>query len=200
MKRFSTVSMMIILLVSTISISAMAEEPTRAQIAEVRQLFSRAELEIILEKKRSETATLQLEGCMKIEIDYDISVVDMASDGLWISNPFTKKVTPRGKGKIVREVCWFKSKSGYPSISEEAQREIEAGGGFLVADLWELNALETAKPDLSYGFPIVGLGSTWKDSAGDIFTPVISQHEVGLRWDSPDSKWHFSCRFVAVRR
>lgn len=198
--RFKFTVSLIVAVLANFTLPAMAEEPTEAQITEVRQLFSRAELETVIEKKRSETATLQLEGCMKIEIDYDISVTDMASDGLWISNPFTRKVTPRGKGKIVREVCWFKSKSGYPSISEEAQREIEAGGGFLVADLWELNALETAEPDLSHDFPIVGLGSTWKDSAGDIFTPVVSQHEVGLRWDSPDGKWHSSCRFIAVRK
>ena len=82
---------------------------------------------------------------------------------------------------------------------------IEAGRRFLVADLWELNALGSAKPNLQRKFAIIGLGSPWQDSLGSVYHPALLEYN-GLRllflgWrDSPRGWDEYHCRFAAVSK
>ena len=184
------------------------DKVTQGQLGEFQKIgdsgaITSAVPEELLRQNRSED--LQPEGCAVAGVDYGLTPAGMAKGYDWTS-PFLTvgsfQATPRGKGKVRKEVCWFVFD---PVVSsEEAQRRIETSGKFLVADLWELNALGTAKPDLQRQFPIVGLGSGWRPPEGDVGIPVLfgggSGRRLDLRWGVPDDGWVSGFRFLAVRK
>ena len=162
------------------------------------------ELEAFLGQKRLE-ASLQPEGCAEVEVDYGLAPAGMAKGYDWTSDYIKNgsfQATPRGKGKASKEVCWFEFNSHVSSA--EAQKRIEADGEFLVADLWELNALGTAKPELQRSMWIVALGSGWRSPDGRVNVPVLlrngTKRRLDLGWVDPAYWWSSGGRFLAVRK
>lgn len=205
MKRF----FWILIAVFVFATPAVAQKATPAQLGELKKLVDSgavtgAEIEAFLGQNRP-PANPQPEGCARVEVDYGLAPAEMAKGYDWTSDYIEDgsfQANPRGKGKVSKEACWFKFDSGVSS--EEAQKRIEAGGGFLVADLWELNALGAAKPDLQREFWIVGLGSRWSNPDGNVPFPILyrdgSRRDLNLSWCDPGERWLSDSRFLAVRK
>jgi len=213
MKRFNLAVSIIVLLVSTISLPAMAKPPTRAQIAELRKLVTSEQVEIFLQQHRSQTR-FSPQGCMEIKVDYDLTPVEIADEfdhgHFEISDIRDEnfKVKPRGEGKVFKMSCWFKFD---PSVSpEEAQKKIEADGKFLSADLWELRAFGREDPDLRLSLSIIGLGSPWRHPKDvHISVPALTRGKdfnimqmiyLNGRPTPNCLPRHSGCRFLAVLR
>lgn len=145
------------------------------------------------------------EGCAEIEVNYDLKWAEIAGGYEWAYPAISDMVLrgkPRAADRVTREVCWFKF--DHATSSEVARERIEASGRFLVAEVWELNALGTAKPDLQSMSPLVALGSLWRDPRGDVRYPVLGEggdkRNLLLRWVGPGDGWSGRCRFVAVSK
>lgn len=212
MKKF--VSFLVVLLVSFTG-SANAEPPTRAQFAKLKKLgqsghVTKADLEAFLEvhrltKENAASAVLRYrKGCAIVKVDYDIKPTSMRA-GYDKTDPLIKygdfKAKPRHKGKVTKQICWFKF-DHRTSSSGEAQKKIEASNDFLVADLWELNALGQELSSLQERFSLIGLGSRWRHPNGRLQVPILNEHNsdryLGLiRFGRG---WNSSYRFVAIRK
>lgn len=153
-----------------------------------------------------EDTTLKPEGCAEVEVNYNLTLAEIARVYDWTTLLLLDRkgfrAKPRAVGTITKKVCWFKFDPG--TLVEVALERIEASGKFLVADLWELNALGTAKPELQRGFPIVALGSEWHSQGGPVFVPCLfgsgGERRLGLSWDAPDGGWGGRRRFLAVSK
>ncbi len=185
--------------------TAQAESVTGAQIVEVYQLFDHDSLDTLLDKRRSEASYLQPKGCTEIVINYDLTPAEVASWFQWSPRPIKDgsfKANPHGKDRVTKEACWFKFYLSVPS--EEAQKQIEASGEFLVADLWELNAFGIKRSDLANRFPIIGFGSQWRDSDDNINVPVLvgngGGQQLSLSWYGPGLRWYSRGLFLAIRK
>ncbi|MCR4280067.1 MAG: hypothetical protein NUV82_01420 [Candidatus Komeilibacteria bacterium] len=85
--------------------------------------------------------------------------------------------------------------------SEDAISEMDRAG-YRPATLAELLALGEAQPELQRQFPIIALGSVWRDAYGDRDVPELSVdgYERRLFLDWFDRDWDARCRFFAVRK
>lgn len=153
----------------------------------------------------AEDTTLRPEGCVTAEVNYDLTLAEIARGYDWVTQHIKKggfRAKPRGKGGVAREVCWFTFDRSV--TTGEAQHRIEASGDFLVADLWELNSLGTAKPDLQLEFPFVALGSEWRNQDGYVGVPGLSGsvgvRELYLDLFGPRFMWDDFYRFLAVSK
>lgn len=154
-----------------------------------------------------ESHSAEDEGCVEVEVNYDLTLAEIAIEYDWTA-PFLYskdfRAKPRNAGTITKEVCWFKiGEYGIPS--KRIIERIEASGKFLVADLWELNSLGTAKPDLQRAFTIAALGSAWRDldgNLGNFVCPIL--REIGRRrllsFREVQDRWDEEYRFLAVRK
>jgi hypothetical protein len=192
-----------------LAITAMAEPPTKGQRMELNRLLDngaipQVDLEVFLEKYR----TPEPEGCTQVEVNYDLTRNDIAKGYDGTSKDFLGgdfHAAPRGKGKVKKEVCWFQFDFDAGVYPREAKKRILASGEFLVADLWELNALGAAKPDLQRKFRIDSLiPIVWRCPDCDHYGPQLDESR-GERWLtlSPvfdDMDLQNSIRFLAVRK
>jgi hypothetical protein len=83
--------------------------------------------------------------------------------------------------------------------SEAAIAEMDKAG-YRPAKIEELLALGEFHPDLQREFPIVALGSSWRNPSANLGVPCLSrggaERDLSLRWFGRD--WSGNCRFVAV--
>ena len=74
--------------------------------------------------------------------------------------------------------------------------------GYRPAQIEELLAIGAKKPELQRQFPIIALGSRWRDSYGYRHIPCLDGwgggRELGIYWFERD--WYGHCRFLAVRK
>ena len=134
------------------------------------------------------------EGCVTVTVDYDLSIFTIARGYDRTDEPIENgdfQAEPRNKGKVTKEVCWFKF--AQVTSSEDAQAKISASGEFLVADLWELNALGSAKSNHQFPWEINALGSEEFKHQSSLYVYVIDSEEfnffplvaLGSRWRDP---------------
>lgn len=85
--------------------------------------------------------------------------------------------------------------------SENAIKEIE-NKGFRPGNLVELLAFGEVYPELQREFPILALGSVWRNSIGLQGIPCLrsddSKRGLGLNWCDLD--WSDHCRFLAIHK
>lgn len=84
--------------------------------------------------------------------------------------------------------------------SEDAIKEMEREG-YRPGTLVELLALGEAQPKLQTQFPIVALGSVWRNPYGSYLVPALSWSDgrgLGFLWFG--SSWGAGFRFLAVRK
>lgn len=144
--------------------------------------------------QKEKVTDLQPEGCTQAEVDYDLAPAEVAKRYEWATVSIKDgsfQATPRGKGKAIKEGCWFRFSPGVSS--EEAKRRIEASGNFLVGDFWELNAFKMMKPDVQ-----LGLGSVWRSPSGRLVAPAFRGGGLNLYWIEND--WLPPDYFLAVRK
>jgi len=105
----------------------------------------------------------------------------------------------KGEGKKETEVVLFHF--GKTTTSGQVISEMEKAG-CRPAQIEELLALGASQPDLQKQFPIVALGSVWRDSDGHRDVPYLHWGGVGrdllLRWFGRG--WTEDYRFLAVRK
>jgi hypothetical protein len=76
--------------------------------------------------------------------------------------------------------------------------------GLKPATIVELLALGAAHPDLQREFPVMALGSAWRDPDGNLYSPSLyedgDQRDLLLHWCNAGSRWGEDSRFLAVRK
>jgi len=144
-------------------------------------------------------------NCVTLTIDYSIKPAEMGKGDRVYGSVIYRigtKLKPRGKGKVVKEVCWFKLDK--KTATKQAIKRIEVKG-FLAADLWELHALRLNKskgPKLG-GIDVVALGSIFPSDHGGILTcPALHEQDSVRRLDmiALQKPWNVSYLFAAVRK
>lgn len=196
-----------------VAVQTNAKAPTKSQLAEFQQLvrygnITTDEFEDFLKQNRNRVtappSTLQPEGCVKATVNYDLGPADMARNyDMIFSSSEEFQIVPRMRGKAVREICWFKfGNSIYPG---EVRSRIEAGGKFIVANVWELHAFGQVRPSLRRKFFIASLGSFWLGADGIALYALIREDERGHRlnkfWFGPETRKRFDeYRFLAIRK
>ncbi len=148
------------------------------------------------------TTKLQPEGCIQVEVNYDLKPIEMAEKYDWMSTYIqagTFPATPRGQGKVIKEVCWFQFDSDVNY--KQVLKKIESSNDFLAADLWELHALMTKSSKLQLKKYVVGLGSKWSNENG-FFSPylVSSDDEISLALGWFEPEFHVPWLIAAVRK
>jgi hypothetical protein len=138
-------------------------------------------------------------------IDYSRTVQEMIKAGNydWTNSNITEKHFPLPtelKGKKV-EVSSKLFHFNRPIGSKDAISEMDKAG-YRPATLAELLVLGEAHPELQKEFPIVALGSVWRDVSDDRRVPVLGfggyERRLGLRWFGLG--WNDSYRFLGVRK
>lgn len=138
----------------------------------------------------------------KLTVNYDQSLAEMIAAGKydWVNGDITQKNFPvKGKGQVELplELVHFGRLVGSDEVLAECERR-----GLRAATLPELLALGAAYPDPQRQFPIVALGSSWRDRVGDRFVPLLAVDGRGrglrLRWF--EGEWRDYDRFLAVRK
>lgn len=137
-----------------------------------------------------------------VTVNYDLSVEQLVKKGkyYWPSHDVTSGHFPSSE-KGVAEVLVYLVNFNYDISSEDVLKELDRQG-LRPATLKELLSLSIVQPDLQHNNPIVGLGSTRRDSAGNIYIHYLSSlgldRILGLAlWDGD---WTLRWRFAAVRK
>ncbi|PIR57314.1 MAG: hypothetical protein COU72_01585, partial [Parcubacteria group bacterium CG10_big_fil_rev_8_21_14_0_10_41_35] len=138
-----------------------------------------------------------------VVVDYGMSLFNMISVGNYdyVNSNITAEHFPTTSEGVVKtkEVVLFHFNR---DISSEVVIAEMNKAGYQPANIAELLALGAQKPELQLGFPIVGLGSVWRDPDGYRGSPV-------LRRDGSERKlclfyfglaWYAYYRFAAVRK
>ena len=138
---------------------------------------------------------------LTVTVDYSRSLAQMIAAGKydWVNDDITEKHFPmKGNGKVELnlELAHFnKYISSDDAIAELKKR------GLRPATLWELLAFGAKFPETQREFPIVALGSVWRDLDGDRNVPYLWGHaderSLGLCWYDHD--WSDNYRFLASR-
>ena len=137
-----------------------------------------------------------------IPINYNRSVEDGIKAGNydWKNNDITSKHFPSqetGSREVVIELFHF----GKDMSTDEVLAELDKQG-YRPATLKELLPLGEKYPNLQREFPIIALGSVWRDSNGNRFCPYLgrdgSERNLDLRWVG--RRWGDGCRFAVVRK
>jgi len=195
-------------------IPAMAEKPTQDQRAELKKLVETCRAtssiaESCIETLRVATKPPPLpEWCVTVMVDYTLTPAEIAK-GYDQAPDFIEngdfQAVPRSKGKVKREICLIKFPE--PTSTEDAKAKIEACGEFLVADLWELNAIGTEEPDLQFKINMVALGSRWRSEFSGVIVPTLfgGYHDRAgdmrcLGHNYLIKIWPAPIRFVVVRK
>jgi len=139
---------------------------------------------------------------IKIVIDYTKTLAEMISAGKydWTDSDITSNSFPvKGEGKQEREHVLFHFNRFISS--DDVIKEMDKAG-FQPAVIEELLALGEAQPELQKQFPIVALGSVWRDSDGYCHVPCLSRYGVerGLNLDYFEDDWDEDYRFLARRK
>ncbi len=138
----------------------------------------------------------------KVLVDYAKTLKEMIEEGKYDradSYIVHENFPLQGKGRQEVEIqpfhfgCAVKSKE----VLEEMEKQ-----GFRPATLPELLALGAADRELQKEFPIVALGSRWRNPNGDLDVPILDwyglKRALNLNWFGHD--WNELCRFAGVRK
>lgn len=162
-------------------------------------------------------------NCVYVTVDYNIkpSVMGKAQMGKGDNpvyggiNEIGNKLKPRAKGKVVKEVCWFKLDKK-PTTKQAIKRLEEKG--YLAADLWELHALWLHCRDLIGPIDqmeyrclnlrddiigLVALGSIWPHHMDSKpVRPVMGEEDSTRTLDvvGERKQWDDKYLFAAVRK
>lgn len=136
----------------------------------------------------------------RVAVDYTQTLKQMISAGKydWANSDITQDHFPiKGNGKKEEEVVLFHFDK--VMTSEQAITEMDKTG-FRPATIEELLALGAQQPELQKQFPIVALGSVWRNPLGDRNVPDLRwggrQRSLDLDWFGGD--WREDSRFAAV--
>lgn len=142
---------------------------------------------------------------IKLTVDYTKIVEQAIADGKydWKNSDITTKnfpVSPEMIGKksdISAKLFYFNRDIS----SDDAISEMDKAG-YRPATLMELLTLGVLFPELQRQFPIVALGSVWRDARVYRYVPCLyvgnSRRGLNLGW--LDSNWDACCRFLGVRK
>lgn len=142
---------------------------------------------------------------IKLTIDYTKTVEQAVTDGDydWKNGDINAKnfpVSPEMVGKKA-EVSAKLFHFNRDISSEDVVSEMDKAG-YRPATLMELLVLGFLFPKLQRQFPIVALGSVWRDGDDDRWVPCLyvgnSRRGLNLGW--LDSNWDACCRFLGVRK
>ena len=137
-----------------------------------------------------------------LKVNYDLSVESLVTHGKydWKNDSITTKnfpTTRKGEADLVLELIHFNK----VLTSEEALRELDKTG-YRPAELHELLAFGEKYPDIQRQFPVIALGSVWRDWGGARFVPFLGRYgdvrSLFLRYFGHE--WGEFCRFAAVRK
>ncbi len=140
--------------------------------------------------------------CLKVMVDYGQTLRKMVLAGEYdrVNDDITSKHFPvRGSGRKEVEITLFHFNRLISSGDAIAQM---AKAGYRPALAEELLALGVAYKKLQKQFPIVALGSVWRNPDGGRDMPCLDWWDglgryLGLGWFEYD--WNGRCRFAAVR-
>jgi len=84
--------------------------------------------------------------------------------------------------------------------SEEMKAEIKKSG-YQVANLFEILAFGKIYPNLQRTFPIIGLGTIWRDPSSSLYVPGLTNKQSRRCLDLFTLKgiWPSNCRFLGVK-
>ena len=138
----------------------------------------------------------------RIIVDYNRSLSKMIKAGNydWFNDNITAKNFPlKGKGKHELEAILFHFDRDIES--EEAIAEMDKQG-YRPGRIEELLALGGKYPNLQKEFPIVALGSVWRNPDGHRSVPFLHRNgsERNLRLGWFGYGWHANDRFLAFRK
>jgi hypothetical protein len=137
-----------------------------------------------------------------LSVDYGRSVEDGVKTGRydWVNSGITSRNFPtkrKGTAEVAVELVHF---NRYIS-TDEALRELDRMG-YRPAELHELLAFGEKYPEVQREFPVVALGSVWRDWNGDRDVPCLygdgSTRRLGLGW--VERGWDGVYRFAVVRK
>ncbi len=161
-------------------------------------------IEIIAGSQKAEKV-IDASGEIILNIDYTKTIEQFITDGNcdWKSAAITSKtfpISPEMTGKNV-EVSAKIFHFNRDISSEDVISEMDKAG-YRPAVLMELLVLGFLFPELQRQFPIIALGSTWRDAVDDYRVPCLdvdgSGRGLSLRWFR--IRWDAYCRFLGVRK
>ena len=157
-----------------------------------------------IEKKVATSQAITTDD-VKLTVDYTKTVEQAIADGNydWKNSDVTAKnfpISPEMIGKKV-DISGRLFHFDRNINSKEAIKEMDSDG-CRPAILMELLALGATHPELQRQFPVVALGSVWRDSDGNRRVPVLDVGDSGRQLDLGyfDSGWSASYRFLGVRK
>lgn len=137
-----------------------------------------------------------------IVVDYNRSLADMIKAGKYdrVNSDINSKHFPlKGKGKHELNATLFHFDRYIESDDAIAEMDKQ---GYRPGKVEELLALGEKYPDLQKEFPIVALGSVWRDPYGYRDVPCLSwygsERDLYLSWF--DDRWIADYRFLAFRK
>lgn len=138
----------------------------------------------------------------KVAVDYSKTTEELVKEGKydWVNDNITNKnFRKSGEGVKEIEITIFNFKRSV--TSEEVEKKLK-DEGYRLANIKELLSLVSRHPDLQFKYPIISLGSKWRDPAGHVFVPYLSSRESfrGLSLISLEGDWDSGWRFAGVRK
>lgn len=137
-----------------------------------------------------------------VEIDYTDTFEQRLAAGRydWKNSDITEKHFPvkgEGKVKLDLELAHYAK-----SMSTEAVLAAIDAQGYRPATIEELLAFGAKYPELQREFPIIALGSVWRDLNGrrDVAFLCGGGHERYLGLGRVEGDWGGHCRFLVVRK
>lgn len=137
-----------------------------------------------------------------VTVDYTIPLADMVAAGKydWVNSEITAEHFPtKGEGRVEVKIslaCFNRVMESNEVITELDKL------GLRPATLPELLAFGAKYPDVQRGFPVVALGSVWRDADGSRGVPCLSgdgsERLLSLDWFG--DRWGGRYRFAAVSK
>lgn len=116
----------------------------------------------------------------------------------WINSDITEKHFPTAK-RPNQEVEFKMFHFNRYITSDQVIQEMDEEE-YRPAELPELLAYAKSNPDEQRKYPIVGLGSVWRNFRGSRYVPCLWRDSCGRGLDWYGSEWHERCRFLGVRK
>ncbi len=160
-------------------------------------------IELVEGKAKEEQ--LKSEEEISLTVDYGQDLKQMIANGKYGSCNYdiTEKNFPMPTELVGEKVVVSAKLFHFNHVisSEEAIAEMEKEG-FRPATLAELLALGEAQPDLQRQFPILALGSVLRRANGTRHVPYLDVlgDKRNLYLLPFGADWHYTCRFLAVRK
>lgn len=138
----------------------------------------------------------------KVCVDYSWTLIQMVAVGKydWVNSNITQDRFPvQGSGRQEVEVVLFHFNRVISS--DDVIAELDKVG-YRPANPAELLALGASQPELQRNFPIVALGSSWREADGARNVLYLCRSVAGrvLRLFYFGDGWFEDCRFAAVRK